>query len=271
LVRVSDDLVGGWWALGGTMVLGRSLGIDIVLDAQAVSRRHASVTVDGASCEIRDLGSSNGTYVNGERIERKLLSDGDTIQLGAATLRFLYRDTADASAIERLRESALRDGLTGVFNRRYFDHRLRSELAYAKRHSGSLALVLCDIDHFKRVNDQLGHLGGDAVLKEVASRFGARLRLEDVVARYGGEELAIISRSELSGALAMAERIRAAVADAPVEYAQTRIQVTVSLGVASVGPHAHPEAEAFIECADRALYEAKRAGRNRVVALPQQT
>jgi diguanylate cyclase (GGDEF)-like protein len=132
-------------------------------------------------------------------------------------------------------ESALRDGLTKVFNKKYFIDRLESEFSFATRHRTDLSLIMFDIDHFKVINDQHGHLAGDYVLSALAAEVSAKIRDEDVFARYGGEEFSIISRGiPLGAAHSFAERLRRSVEDYRFQYETKRLTVTVSLGVAAV-------------------------------------
>lgn len=183
------------------------------------------------------------------------------------------------SAVEELRlknaaleQLALRDGLTGLYNHRSFQERLREELARAQRLGSSVSLLLCDVDHFKRLNDTLGHPAGDAVLKRVAQilageeSLGPASRKSDVVARYGGEEFAIIlPDTSKDGASVRAERLRQAFPNAHLdELAPTAEQLSVSFGVAGY-PEDASTAEDLVACADMALLRAKQEGRNRVI------
>ena len=171
----------------------------------------------------------------------------------------------NASLYEKTRQLSITDGLTEIYNYRYFRERLTSELARAKRYSDTLGLLIIDIDHFKRFNDDYGHLLGDEVLRKVASIISANTRDVDVVARYGGEEFGVIlSEADVDTIMAYAERIRAAVEAFSLSLAAgTKIGVTVSLGVAvSIGGEI--EDRDLISRADQALYSAKDMGRNRV-------
>jgi two-component system cell cycle response regulator len=197
-------------------------------------------------------------------VPRQELSDGDKISVGASTiLKFTFQDHIDEHYQKQLFESALRDGLTNTFNRRYFLDRLHGELRFAVRHAKPVALLFVDIDHFKKINDTFGHQAGDQVLSAVARVMMTTIRAEDVLARYGGEEFAIICREiELGGAETLAKRLVAAVAERPFEFGGQRIPVTISVGAAV--DHGKTEAQALIAAADAAMYEAKRSGRNRV-------
>jgi two-component system, cell cycle response regulator len=249
---------------GSRSVIGRADTAAVRVLDDGISREHAALERDGGKNVLLDLGSTNGTFCNGTKIKRQELVDGDKISVGASTiLKFTYQDQVDERYQKRLFESALRDGLTATFNRRYFVDRLNSEMRFASRHDKSLALLFVDIDHFKKINDGFGHLVGDQVLAGVAREMMAAIRSEDVLARYGGEEFAIICREiEREGALALGERLRVGVARARFEHEGRIIPVTVSIGCAVV--HKPQQAQPLIAAADAAMYEAKRAGRNRV-------
>jgi len=248
--------------------LGRSPECTHRFDDGSMSRTHARIgRIDGAFV-IEDLGSSNGTWVNEQRIERRYLQDGDRIRLGrTVSMRFQMVDRAEQASLEQLYASSVQDGLTGTFSRRYFDMRLGAELSYARRHATDLALVLFDLDHFKKVNDTHGHPAGDAVLRAVAQRTAQALRREDVLCRYGGEEFAVIARGiPAAHADALGERVRAAIAASAIDVGSTTIACTVSVGVSTLLALAEPSGEALVALADARLYEAKQSGRNRVVA-----
>jgi diguanylate cyclase (GGDEF)-like protein len=245
-------------------VLGRGDKTDVRIVDDGVSREHAAVQREGGKVVLVDLGSTNGTFCNGVRVPRQELVDGDKISIGAATiLKFTYQDHLDEHYQKQLFESALRDGLTNTFNRRYFLDRLHGELRFAVRHTKPVALLFVDIDHFKKINDTHGHQAGDQVLAGVARVMMTTIRAEDVLARYGGEEFAVICREiDLPGAETLANRLVAAVSQRPFEFGGQQIPVTISVGAAV--DHGKSEAQALIAAADAAMYEAKRSGRNRV-------
>jgi len=251
----------------GTSLIGRAHNAEIRLTDDGVSRQHASLRYDGKSMWVSDLDSRNGTFVNGTRLtELVQLKDGDKIQVGRTTvLRFAYHDALDDSFHESLLSSALRDGLTKLFNKRYLMDRLDSELKFAHRHQTSVSLLMIDIDHFKQVNDRHGHLAGDAVLEAFAAALHKAVRNEDVVARFGGEEIAIILRAiGMEPAVHLGERLRRLLENTPVPFNDTQLHATVSIGVASFPTLPIETPEALVEAADKALYRAKHAGRNRV-------
>lgn len=168
-------------------------------------------------------------------------------------------------ANERLRDWAIRDGLTGLFNHRHFQELLRTEFARARRYAQPLACLMIDLDHFKSVNDTYGHPFGDEVLKQVAGTLVAEARKMDVVARYGGEEFVLLLPStDVAGGGRVAERIRQRVGDTPVEHDGVSVAVTLSVGVATSDDPRCAGENALVKLADSALYRAKRTGRDRV-------
>lgn len=268
LIVLVGSNVGEMYRLEGEeTVLGRGNNATIRLNDDGISRRHARLFQAGRDVLIEDLQSSNGTTVNGETVSRRTLQDGDKIRLGSTTvLKFTYQDPVDENFQQQMYDAALRDGLTKSYNRKYFLDRLETEIAYARRHSEHLSLLMMDLDFFKRINDNFGHLAGDFVLARFAKLASSTLRAEDIFARYGGEEFALICRGvQLGNAGLLGERIRASVEATPFEVDGRRLPVTISVGVA-----AYPEINAetavqLIGAADEALYEAKRTGRNRVL------
>lgn len=167
-----------------------------------------------------------------------------------------------------LEQESITDGLTGLKNRRYFDQRIAEEVALSKRYKLPLSLILIDVDHFKKINDMYGHTVGDSVLKRLAALVSELVRDSDVVARYGGEEIVIITPNTTKQAAALlAERLRSVIEQttvATVGATQEIVQVTISLGVCSLS-HVITDKVALLEETDQALYSAKKFGRNKVV------
>jgi diguanylate cyclase (GGDEF)-like protein len=221
----------------------------------------------GAEYHIEDAGSRNGVFVNDERVARAPLRDGDRVRLGSAvTLRFQVVTEQEHHALVRVFESSVKDGLTGAWNRRYLDERLLGELGFAKRHRTALAVVLVDIDHFKKVNDTHGHQVGDLVLQATAETMRTAIRVEDVLARYGGEEFLVIARGlDLTRGVQLAERLRIIAERRPVVVDGTTIPRTISAGVATVECCGEDlSSHTLLRIADERLYRAKAGGRNRV-------
>ena len=249
------------------VILGRSTECQLQVDDDGISRRHARVGIDqNGQFRVVDLGSTNGTYVNGVRVDAVVLKDGDKIQIGSNTvLRFSLQDQMDERYQRSIYESATRDGLTRIFNKKYFLETLRKEFAYCLRHRVPLSVLMFDVDHFKKINDSFGHQAGDYVLARIAQRINETIRTEDVFARYGGEEFAILLResTEEQGYIC-AERCRRAIDSADFVFANTPMRVTISLGIASLLDSDYTNPEDLIAAADRYLYRAKKAGRNKV-------
>jgi diguanylate cyclase (GGDEF)-like protein len=267
LVVLAGASVGEMYKVeGDKVVIGRGQKAQIRLFDDGISREHAQIVIDGNQIILQDLGSTNGTFCNGLKVDRRELVDGDKILVGSTTiLKFTYHDNLDEMFQRQMYESALRDGLTKAFNKKYFTDRLESEFTFATRHASPLALVLFDIDHFKKVNDTHGHQAGDHVLFEISSLLSSALRAEDVFARYGGEEFAVICRgSDESQAQVVGERMRKAVEGHRFVYEGTLIPVTISVGIAVLPNAAVKDANDIVGFADQALYKSKNGGRNRV-------
>lgn len=260
----------------GNVNIGRSPQAELRLDDDGISRNHARIRHEANHLWVEDLESRNGTFLNGERLKQPMeLRDGDKIQVGRGTvLRFGFQDALDETFHENLLSSALRDGLTKLFNKRYLMDRLDSELKFAVRHETALSFLLLDIDQFKSVNDTHGHLAGDAVLANCAQVLCRAVRNEDVVARFGGDEFAIILRAiDIEPAFQMAERLRKLIEASTASSASSAstggpgagaLRATVSIGVAGFPSSPVQTPERLVEAADQALYRAKADGRNRV-------
>ena len=247
-------------------VIGRGEKADLRIIDDGISREHTRIVKKGEKLVLEDMGSTNGTFCNGIKILSQALCEGDKIMIGTGTiLKFTFHDEIDEVFQQQLTESALRDPLTKVYNKKFFLDRIQSEYSYAERHRLPLTLLFLDIDRFKSINDTYGHPAGDAVLNDLAALIARSLRNEDVLARYGGEEFAVICRNlDLSNAHILAERIRSAVAEHKFEARGSALPVTVSIGVARAPDARVRSAGDLIVIADETMYEAKRSGRNRV-------
>ncbi|HLO66967.1 MAG TPA: GGDEF domain-containing protein [Holophaga sp.] len=256
--------------VAGINVIGRSPQVDIALLDEEVSRVHASITLTqgpgGERLELEDKGSTNGTFVNGRPVAGALaLRPGDRIALGNHVLKLVAMDAMERAFHAVLLDQSSRDTLTGLANRRSTLEEMQRRFDLSRRHHRPLSLIMCDLDHFKRINDTLGHLGGDQVLRDFGARASAGLRTTDVAGRIGGEEfLIVLPETDRDGALLLAERLRAAVRDEPFHLPSGPLSVTCSLGVAERRDEDR-DGGALMGRADRALYLAKRDGRDRVV------
>ena len=245
--------------------VGRGADNHVVLDGDSVSRRHAHFEQRGSAWLVVDDGSTNGTYCNDEQIAREApLKNGDRVKVGPTIFKFLSGADVEAQYHEEIYRMTIIDGLTQIHNKRYMYEALEREIVRGRRHERHLAVLLFDIDHFKRINDMHGHLAGDFVLKEVARIVQARIRRDEVFARYGGEEFAIIlPETSLEGAATLAETLREKVAENSFVFQADSIRVTISLGVALMQENDR-QANDLIKRADERLYAAKNSGRNRV-------
>ncbi len=251
---------------GREMTIGRGTLNDICVSQDSVSRTHATLRVEDHGVKIRDNESTNGTYVNDHKVHEAWLKDGDLIKIGRAIFKFLSGDNIESLYHEEIYRLSTVDGLTQIFNKRYFLETLERELSRARRYDRPLALVMFDIDHFKQCNDTFGHRAGDFVLREVADVVRERARKVDVLARYGGEEFAmILPEIDIRGATAFAEKIRAMIGESKFMFEGRHIPVTISIGVAELTPDIATYDD-LIKRADARLYKAKQTGRNRVVA-----
>jgi len=241
---------------------GRGSENTVVLENDSVSRRHCRIEKRGRSYHVRDLNSTNGTYVNDELVTDYQLRRGDQVKIGDTIFKFLSGSDMEAQYHEVIYRMTIVDGLTQVNNKRYLLETLEREIPRGRRHDRPLTLVMFDIDHFKHINDTYGHLAGDYVLKEMAQLVKNRLRPDDIIGRYGGEEFAIVlPETDLEGAVHIAEELRTLIERHPFVFEQERINVTVSLGAAQLTDEM--DVLRFIKAADERLYAAKREGRNR--------
>jgi diguanylate cyclase (GGDEF)-like protein len=265
-IVINGRAVGKMFKLvGNKLVVGRSPANEIVVDDEGVSRQHAFVERNALGLVLVDNNSTNGVFVNGSRIQRHIMADGDKVQLGSsAILKFSFQDEVEERAHAQLYDSATRDGLTSCFNKKYFADQLKTEFAFYFRHNDPLSLCLFDIDFFKKLNDGFGHQAGDHVLKNLAALVQKALRTEDIFARYGGEEFGIIFKStDGEKAFMIMERIRRSIEKHEFVYEEKRMPVAISIGISTLADQNYATAKALVKAADDYLYKAKGNGRNR--------
>lgn len=265
LVIIYGDDLGRRVPLGPEpTIIGRSSKCDVQLDQESVSRNHARISRQRSNYVIRDLGSTNGTYVNDELVDEVVLRDGDQVKVGRTIFKFIVSGNMEAQYHEEIYRLMTVDGLTEMHNKRYFNEAIEREASRSRRYQRTFSLVLFDIDHFKHINDTYGHLAGDSVLRQLGALVRNRVRRDDVPSRTGGEEFAVIlPEVSRDGAMQLAEKLRAAVEASVFKFEGTQIPVTVSMGVAEWVP-AIADPQELVKIADEKLYEAKRTGRNRV-------
>jgi diguanylate cyclase (GGDEF)-like protein len=246
-----------------TLVVGRSAKSDIQIDQESVSRAHSHFMPTGKSVYVRDLGSTNGTFVNDEAVKERVLRDGDQVKIGRTIFKFLSGRNVEHAYHEEIYRMTTVDGLTQIYNKRYFLDALERELGRVLRYQRDLSLVMFDIDHFKSINDTHGHLAGDNVLRALAGTIQSRIRREDVFARYGGEEFAIVlPEIDKHNGIQFSEKVRHIVETTTFSLEDGKIPVTISMGVAAIAIGGTMDVSAFIKLADEQLYKAKNAGRN---------
>jgi len=253
--------------------IGRAREMDFVLRHASVSRSHVKIVITSEeaedSVEVSDLGSTNGTQINGAELKNgHMLADGDMLQIGEIALRYRLMDPAEHAFqddIARRVESARTDPLTGLLTRRFLVDQLPALMEAHRHNEQPFSILIIDLDHFKDINDRYGHLMGDQVLCEVAKTLTKAIRSGDTALRFGGEEFCItLPGAPTEIAMRVGERVRKMVADLPFQDSEGRhFGLSTSVGVAEIHPdESIPE---WLERADRALYRAKEGGRNRVL------
>jgi two-component system, cell cycle response regulator len=260
--------MGSRYALGDQpVVLGRGNDCEVRINDHSVSRRHARIQPGADGYYAVDLQSTNGTYVNDVPASMCKLKDGDYLRVGNCIYRFLAGGNVETEYHEEIYRLTIIDALTDCHNKRYFMEFLDRELARSSRYDRPLALVMIDIDRFRAINEDLGHLGGDFTLRELASRIKGNIRREELFARYGGEEFAVVlPETSCDGATRLADRLVKVVNSTPFQYEDKSYTVTISAGVATTQGEKNITTHELIRRADEKLYQAKHAGRNCVVA-----
>ncbi len=250
--------------------LGRDKGNDISILDGKVSKLHCEIVVSksGTGIEqicIRDLDSTNGTYVNGEAVSQATLKAGDKIQVGDTVLQLSYSDEIEKEYHAKLFNFAARDALTGLYNKRFMFNELENYSRIARRSGRAYSIIMIDIDDFKLINDRFGHLYGDEYLKQLAGLILGSLRDQDIAGRIGGEEfLIILPETAIEGAFQLAVRIRKTVEEFVLRYQNAEIRTTISAGVCQYEKGINDVKE-FLDLADQAMYEAKKSEKNKVM------
>ena len=267
LVVLYGGSIGRKYDLGpGHWTIGRDPYANIVLDADSVSRAHARIEIGPHETWVIDQGSTNGTFVNDVGAERTRLRSGDLIKIGDIIFKFLAGQDIEAAYHEEIYRMTIHDGLTSVANKRHLDEFLDREFARSRRHGRDLAVLLIDIDHFKQVNDTLGHLTGDYVLRELAQIINARVRREELFARYAGDEFVVVlPEAEASVGARIGEELRSMIEGTDFVFDGQHLPATISVGVGTLTSGMTTPAQ-LVATADAALYRAKERGRNCVAS-----
>lgn len=259
------------------VILGRALEADVRVNDVGVSREHARIIAEQSAETgqmdyiIEDLHSRNGTLLNGQKITRETLHNGDKITIGKHILRFDLLDEIDREYQKQIHRLISHDDLTGLLSSRSFFSELRREAARSRADGRSFCVLMMDVDHFKDVNDNYGHLTGSKTLEEIGACIIGIMRSGDAAARFGGEEFsAFLLDADIAQGMVAAERIRKVIEDRQFSIVRHATsgethRVTISVGVSSF-PEDSIDPIELVEMADSALYRAKREGRNRVCA-----
>jgi diguanylate cyclase (GGDEF)-like protein len=254
-----------------TYLIGREDFCDLTVNQDAVSRRHCKIDrKGGGEFILTDLNSTNGTFLNEKRVGQTPhpIYAGDTIRVGSQVYKFLTTDHIEAHHYEAAYSMMTTDSLTGVLNKRYFSDMLNRELRRSARSNTPLTTLMLDLDDFKQINDNYGHLVGDDVLRGFAKRVSGLLREEDMLARYGGEEFVLmLNETAAEQARVVAERCLEAIRGEPFVCGEVQISCTVSIGGASFsGDPEDITPNQLLRRADLKLYEAKKLGKDKYVS-----
>ncbi len=245
------------------VTIGRDEDCTIEISDDFMSRTHAILELTDSGYMLTDNQSRNGTFVNDQRITSHLLRPGDQIRVGNHIYKFLSADHVEAQYHEAVYEMMTVDALTGIYNRRYFEDAFRREVLRSQRHGRSLALLTFDIDLFKSINDQHGHLVGDEILKALCTRVRTRVRGDEIVARVGGEEFAIVLvETTKANARQIAQTLCELIASSPLLPHYPDLRVTISVGGTFTHGLEAISDQDMIARADQQMYQAKGAGRN---------
>jgi len=261
LVVIAGPGLGQQYDLADTVVdIGRQEECVISIPSSKVSRRHASVQRVLGRYTVTDLGSTNGTFLNGQRLEKaQQLKDGDKIKVGELVLKYM-ESRLELQYHQQILSLATTDALTGAQNKRSFDELFPNLVLKALGDNSALALILFDVDHFKRINDTYGHSAGDSVLRDLG-QLSQSLADPHKVYRVGGEEFAILIAGEAGVSFSLSESLRSAVEAHGFAHDQAAIPVTLSLGYTEIA--SNDSAQQLYQRADKNLYASKHGGRNR--------
>lgn len=244
---------------------GRTGNVDIKLSDDKISRNHGMLILYPDYIVLEDLQSTNGCYINEIKVDKQIVEPHARIRVGNTIMKIEYKKASEVELEKDLYRAANTDVLTNVSNRRAFMIRAQEEISFSKRANNEIAIIMCDVDHFKQTNDKFGHLAGDYVLKELAQLLHTQIREHDILARYGGEEFIMLLRNtDIDSVIAWAERIRSIIEQHPFTFEESNIPTTLSIGICCLSGENIDTLDKMIKSADNALYQAKHNGRNRV-------
>ncbi|MBK7092246.1 MAG: GGDEF domain-containing protein [bacterium] len=265
LVVMHGSLLGMTYTVNSRAItIGRMADLDIPIDDENVSRRHAEIVLEGDCVKLRDLDSTNGTFVNSQRVKESVLCDGDLILIGRVLFKFIRSSSIENRFFGQMYSLATTDFLTGIFNRQHIMSRLESEFARARRYVRPLSVLLYDIDHFKQINDTFGHLAGDQLLIESSRLVSKNVRQQDFFGRLGGDEfLVICPETDLNNTVLMAQRLSQLVEKWSYSYQSRKLDFSISIGIAGISDEMRSSTD-LIAKADAMMYKSKHRGRNHV-------
>ena len=247
------------------ITIGRDPSCTIPIDQENVSRLHCKLENIQQDTYVEDLESTNGTYLNDAPVKRKKLDHGDLLKVGGVVFKFVSGGNIEGLYHEEIYRMTITDGLTQVANKRYLIEFLEREISRASRFGRPLSILMLDLDFFKSVNDNYGHLAGDSVLRETCTLLSRMVRREELLARYGGEEFIIVlPETSLSTATTIGEKARQMIQQHDFVFGETRIPISISIGASELSPKTANPLD-FIRAADEKLYQAKAQGRNCVI------
>ena len=267
LTLIAGKWIGKSWALEKDHILGRDKSASgIYLPEQSLSRSHIQFKIQDNSVQIKDLNSTNGSFLNNEKLDPKkiyALKNNDLLRLGTLVFKFISKGNIEAQSILFIREKIYTDPLCQIYNRRFVEEKGSELFIQCQKQNTPLTLITFDIDYFKNINDQYTHLGGDFILLSLSAQVQKWIRQEDIFCRIGGEEFIILLKSPLKEACLIAEKIRKNIEKETFKFEDHYIRVTLSAGVAEIQKEDKEWTDLY-KRADQAVYTSKKTGRNKV-------
>lgn len=255
--------IGKTWFLTKDQTFGRDKDTsDVYIPDNSLSRAHVRIVVSGKNIQVQDVGSTNGSFLNNQKMDPEkvyTLNNSDILRLGEIVFKFVASGNIEAKSIFHVQDQMYTDSLCQIHNRKYMEDK-GQEMIRQKKH---VSFISFDLDHFKKINDQYGHIGGDFILTCVSSLVRNSIRKSDIFCRMGGEEFSLMLECDKETAFQLAEEIRNKIANEVFEFEDQSIRVSVSMGVAEI-QKTDKSWQDLYKRADKALYQSKKEGRNRV-------